>query len=222
MAILHVLHVFGGREGGGNGLGVVLDGDAVAPGERQRMAHQLGYSETVFVDDPVTGRVRIFTPAAELPFAGHPLVGTAWLLDRHGYQADVMRPPAGEVPARREGGLSFVAGRPEWAPRFRWHQLGSAGEVDALRAPENGLAAFWAWIDEGSCRVRARVFPHDLGIEEDEATGAAAVVLVAELGQPLEIRQGRGSVIHAAPRPGGLVEIGGRVEQVAVRRPPPR
>ena len=40
----------------------------------------LGFSETVYVDDPDTGQLRIFTPAAELPFAGHPLVGTAWLL----------------------------------------------------------------------------------------------------------------------------------------------
>jgi len=210
--ILHVLHVFGGPEGGGNALGVVLDGDAVAPGERQRMARELGYSETVFVDDPAAGRVQIFTPATELAFAGHPLVGTAWLLERHGYPADVMRPPAGEVPARREGGLCFVAGRPEWAPRFSWHQLGSPGEVDALSAPERGLEAFWAWADEAAGRVRARVFPRDLGIEEDEATGAAAVVLGAELGRPLEIHQGRGSLIRVSPRPDGLIEIGGRVE----------
>jgi len=211
VAILHVLHVFGGPEGGGNALGVVLDGRAVAPGQRQRMAHELGYSETVFVDDPAAGRVQIFTPGVELPFAGHPLVGAAWLLDRHGYPADVLRPPAGEVPARREDGLSFVAGRPEWAPGFSWHQLGSPGEVDALSAPQKGLEAFWAWTGEDSGRVRARVFPRDLGIEEDEATGSAAVLLGAELRRPLEIHQGRGSIIHVAPRPDGLVEIGGRV-----------
>ncbi len=213
--------MFGGPEGGGNALGVVLDGDAVAPGKRQRLAHELGYSETVFVDDPAAGRVQIFTPRAELPFAGHPLVGTAWLLARRGYPADVMRPPAGEAPARREGGLSFVTGRPEWAPRFSWHQLASPAEIDALGAPGQGLEAFWAWTDEGAGRVRARVFPRDLGIEEDEATGAAALVLGAELGRALEIEQGRGSVIRVTPRRNGLVEIGGRVEQGPSRRPPP-
>lgn len=213
--MVHLLHVFGGAGGGGNPLGVVLDGGAVAPGERQATARELGYSETVFVDDPAAGRVQIFTPGAELPFAGHPLVGTAWLLERHGYAADVMRPTAGEVPTRRERGLSFVAGRPEWAPRFRWHRLASAAEVDAVGTPEKGLEAFWAWEDEGSGRVRARVFPRDLGIEEDEATGAAAVVLGAELDRALEIHQGRGSVIHAAPRGDGLVEIGGRVSEEA-------
>jgi len=204
-----MLHVFGGPKGGGNALAVVLDGDAVAPDARQGMARELGYSETVFVDDPHTGHVQIFTPAAELPFAGHPLVGAAWLLERRGYPADVLRPPAGEVPARREHGLSFVSGRPEWAPRFTWQQLSSAAEVEALEPPESGLAAFWAW--DGLGTVRARVFPCDLGIEEDEATGSAAVLLGAELRRPLEIHQGRGSIIHVAPRPDGLVEIGGRV-----------
>jgi predicted PhzF superfamily epimerase YddE/YHI9 len=198
------LHVFGGESGGGNALAVALDGEPSDPVERQRVARELGLSETVFVDDAATGRVRIYTPAAELPFAGHPLVGTAWLLG-----VDVLRPPAGEVPARREGGLSFVTGRPEWAPEFSWHELGSAEEVEALEAPSSGLYAYWAWIEPGV--VRARVFPLDLGIEEDEATGAAAVVLASSLDRPLEIHQGVGSLIYAAPVEEGRVEIGGRV-----------
>ena len=201
--------MFGGEDGGGNALAVSLDGEPADTASRQRVAHELGLSETVFVDDAETGRVSIFTPAAELPFAGHPLVGTAWLLAQHGYPADVMRPPAGDVPARRDGDLSFVAGRPEWAPSFRWTELGSAAEVDALEPPAAGLDAYWAWTAPGV--VRARVFPLDLGIVEDEATGAAAVVLASELQQQIEIHQGASSVIYAAPRDDGLVEIGGRV-----------
>ena len=201
---MELLHVFGGESGGGNALAVALDGEPSDPDERQSVARELGLSETIFVDDAATGRVRIYTPAAELPFAGHPLVGTAWLLG-----VDVLRPPAGEVPARREGELSFVTGRPEWAPDFSWHELGSAEEVEALEPPSSGLDAYWAWMEPGV--VRARVFPLDLGIEEDEATGAAAVVLASSLGRPLEIHQGVGSLIYAAPVEGGRVEIGGRV-----------
>jgi PhzF family phenazine biosynthesis protein len=79
MAELHVLRVFAAPDGtGGNPLGVFLDGPAVPEGRRQAVAADLGFSETVFVDDPRSGGVRIFTPAAELPFAGHPLVGTSW------------------------------------------------------------------------------------------------------------------------------------------------
>ena len=50
----------------------------------------------------------------------------------------------------------------------------------------------WAWDDESAGRVRARFFPTDLGIAEDEATGAAAVLLGAALGRDLTIRQGVG------------------------------
>ena len=68
MAELHVLRVFAATDGsGGNPLGVFLDGPAVPEGRRQAVAADLGFSETVFVDDPRSGAVRIFTPAAELP-----------------------------------------------------------------------------------------------------------------------------------------------------------
>jgi len=105
----------------------------------------------------------------------------------------------------------LVAGRPEWAPPFRWFELGSPAEVEALEgAPEDhDLAGAYAWAGEGT--VRARVFPVSLGIDEDEATGAAALLLGALLERDLEIRQGRGSVIAVYPRQDGLVEIGGRV-----------
>ena len=202
--MVEILHVFGGESGGGNALAVALAGEPFDPVERQRVAHELGLSETVFVDDAASGRVRIYTPAAEIPFAGHPLVGTAWLLG-----ADVLRPPAGEVPARREGELAFITGRPEWAPDFSWHELASAEEVEELEPPSAGLDAYWAWLEPGV--VRARVFPCDLGIQEDEATGAAAVVLGSLLNRPLEIRQGSGSVIYVAPLEEGRVEVGGRV-----------
>jgi predicted PhzF superfamily epimerase YddE/YHI9 len=220
MPRLHVLKVFVGESGaGGNPLGVFLDGGEVPEEERQRVAADLGFSETVFVDDPERGEVRIFTPAAELPFAGHPLVGTAWLLEREGFEAPVLRPPAGEVPVRFEDDLNFISGRPEWAPGFEHVQLASAAEVEGLAGPPEGhdLIGVWAWEDEAAGRVRVRVFAPRVGVEEDEATGAHAVRLTALLGRRISIRQGRGSLILAEPRPDGSVEIGGRVEPVAVR-----
>jgi predicted PhzF superfamily epimerase YddE/YHI9 len=217
---LHVLRVFCGKNGtGGNPLGVVLEGDAVAEPERQALASRLGFSETVFVDDPAGGVVRIFTPGTELPFAGHPLVGTAWLLAREGCPPAALRPPAGEVPARHEGDSTYVSGRPEWAPAFELEQLSGPEEVDALEGPpgDQDLIEAWAWIDEGAGVLRARVFPPRFGIAEDEATGAAAVRLCAQLGRPLDIRQGRGSRIVARPGADGMVEIGGRVALDEVR-----
>ena len=215
MPELHVLRVFcSPRGGGGNPLGVFLDGDEVSAGERQRVAADLGFSETVFVDDAPAGALRIFTPAQELPFAGHPLVGTAWLLAREREPVAALRPPAGEVPVRAEGGTTFAAGRPEWAPRFEFVQVATPGEVDRLTGPpgDQGLVGVWAWLDEPAGRIRERVFAPGAGIAEDEATGAAAVLLGAQLARPLDIRQGHGSRITARPLANGMVEIGGRVE----------
>jgi predicted PhzF superfamily epimerase YddE/YHI9 len=217
---LHVLRVFCGDDGrGGNPLGVFLAGGEVPRDERQDVARRLGYSETVFVDDRASGEIAIFTPGAELAFAGHPTVGTAWLLAREGTPVEVLRPPAGEVPAHAEADSAGVAGRPEWAPPFEFAELGSAEEVEALDGPPGGrdLVAAWAWIDEDAGLVRSRVFPRRLGIAEDEATGAAAVRLCGALGRPLDIRQGRGSRIRARPLDHGMVEIGGRVVLDEVR-----
>ena len=213
MAQLTVLRVFCGEGGtGGNPLGVYLDGGSFAPETRQAEAKRLGYSETVFVDDLATGVLQIFTPAVELPFAGHPLAGTAWLLAQGGHRPSSLRPPAGEVPARVEGERAFVAGRPEWQPDYEWMELGSPEEVEALTGPppsEHDLACVYAPIDDHA--VRARVFPVALGIPEDEATGSAAVRLGALLGRPMRIHQGEGSVIDVAPLEEGYVEIGGLV-----------
>jgi predicted PhzF superfamily epimerase YddE/YHI9 len=220
MAMLHVLRVFTGDDGaGGNPLGVFLDGPAIEAERRQDVAADLGFPETVFVDDAQRGRVAVFTPAVELGFAGHPLVGTAWLLASEGRGVDTLRPPAGEVPARQENELSFIAGRPEWGPAFEHHKLDSPADVDALDGPPEGhdLVGCWAWEDESGGIVRCRVFPVSLGIDEDEATGSYAVRLAGALRRPLVIHQGQGSTLLARPLGDGFVEVGGRVALV-VRR----
>ena len=101
-----VLRVFTDGDEGGNPLGVVtdltgLDGDAM-----QAIATGLGFSETVFIDPD--HRVRIFTPAAELPFAGHPLVGAAWALGRAGPTSGRMVCGIGEIPFIVDGDRSRV------------------------------------------------------------------------------------------------------------------
>lgn len=219
MADLQILRVFVNEDGEwGNPLGVFLDGGEVPEGERQGIAAELGFSETVFVDDRRGGRVRIFTPLVELPFAGHPTVGVAWLLAREGSPVDALRVPAGEVGVRYEEDEAFVAARPEWAPPFAYRRLDSPAAVRALdagAARENTYA--WAWIDAAAGTIRARSFVPEAGIAEDEATGSAAIGLCAELARPLVIHQGHGSVMRCLPIGGGRVEVGGCARLVESR-----
>jgi trans-2,3-dihydro-3-hydroxyanthranilate isomerase len=78
--------VFTARRFGGNQLAVFTAAQGLSTAEMQSFAAEFGYSETTFVlppEDPAnTARVRIFTPQAELPFAGHPNVGTGYVLAR--------------------------------------------------------------------------------------------------------------------------------------------
>jgi PhzF family phenazine biosynthesis protein len=101
----------------GNAVAVVLDGSGLETEKMQRFAHWTNLSETTFVlppeDSTADYRVRIFTPVAELPFAGHPTLGTchAWL-ERHETAPDtvVQECAAGLVPVRRAAdGLAFAA-----------------------------------------------------------------------------------------------------------------
>jgi trans-2,3-dihydro-3-hydroxyanthranilate isomerase len=78
--------VFTERQFGGNPLAVVLDAQGLSTGQMQSIASEFNYSETTFVLPPKDAshstEVRIFTPRSEIPFAGHPNVGTAYVLAR--------------------------------------------------------------------------------------------------------------------------------------------
>jgi len=85
---IRIVDVFTDKPLTGNQLAVVLDGTDLSPRLMQRIAREMNFSETTFVLPPENpahaARVRIFTPGTELPFAGHPTIGTAWVLADEG------------------------------------------------------------------------------------------------------------------------------------------
>ncbi len=210
---VHVVRVFVDPSGAfGNPLGIV-DGTLVPAEERQRMAARLGYSETVFVDDPDAGVIQIFTPTREMSFAGHPTVGVAWWLHAQGRHVDVLRVPVGEVPVIRTNGITAVRANSSWGSTFDWRQLDTPAEVLAANPTSYsaGHTYLWAWEDEPQGRIRARVFAPAMGVPEDEATGSAATQLTARLGRSLHITQGVGSQLLTTNLSGGWTTVGGRV-----------
>lgn len=80
----HTLDVFTDRRFGGNPLAVVLEADGLSDIQMQAIAREFNLSETVFVQTSTrpahSAKMRIFTPRSEIPFAGHPTIGTAALL----------------------------------------------------------------------------------------------------------------------------------------------
>jgi trans-2,3-dihydro-3-hydroxyanthranilate isomerase len=129
----HTLDVFTPTRFGGNPLAVVLGADALDTAAMQAVAREFNLSETVFVLRPSnpahSARIRIFTPAMEVPFAGHPTVGTAILL------ADLKSPDLGSsrnaiIVLEEEIGLVRVGVRmsPKEAP---------FAEFDAPRLPDD-------------------------------------------------------------------------------------
>jgi predicted PhzF superfamily epimerase YddE/YHI9 len=223
-----VLRVFTDAGGNfGNPLGVV-DASVVDAADRQRVATELGYSETIFVDIPTSGAstatAHIFTPVAELPFAGHPTVGAGWWLRDRGTPVKTLQVPAGVIPIEHEshadGEFTVITARAEWAPDFSIYDMGSVDEVLAADPDDYGDDVehyLWAWIDQAQGTIRSRLFASHLGIPEDEATGAGAVRICEHLSRDLGITQGKGSQLRTQWRPDGWVKVAGRVVDDGVR-----
>ena len=113
----HVVDVFTDRPFGGNPLAVFPDARGIPESLFQAIAREFNLSETTFVlppeDEANHCKVRIFTPAAELPMAGHPTVGTAFVLVREG----ILDPSASGGVLRFEEGVGLVPVTVEPGPR---------------------------------------------------------------------------------------------------------
>ena len=179
----------------------------------------MGYSETIFIDLPESGastaHARIYTPATELPFAGHPTVGASWWLRDRGTPINTLQVPAGIVQVTYEDDLTAVSARSEWAPEFAIYDLESTDELlaaDPDDYPDDVEHYLWTWTDrEPPVRSGRGCSPANLGVPEDEATGAAAVRITDYLSRDLTIVQGKGSVIDTQWSPEGWVRVAGRV-----------
>lgn len=113
-----VYDVFSDVAFGGNQLAVIPDATNIPEADLQRIAREFNFSETTFVyppEDPTnTAKVRIYTPTMEIPFAGHPTVGTAIALRDEGYQGDmVLELGVGPIPCVFNGDhVAFTTSAP--------------------------------------------------------------------------------------------------------------
>lgn len=219
---VEVVRVFTDPDGRfGNPLGIV-DGRLVGESDRQRVAAELAYSETVYVDDAATGTLRIYSATGEMSFAGHPTVGAAAWLHNHGHPVDTLHVPAGAIPVTRSGDLYAVRADTTWGSSWEWHQLATPADVLAADPTtyDAGHTFLWSWQDEPAGIVRARAFAPAMNVEEDEATGSAVTQLTAQLRRDLLVIQGTGSHLHTTWQPPTHATVGGRVLPEAPRTLP--
>ena len=252
----YVVRVFTVGTEGGNPLGVIPDSTGLSDADMQHIATDLGFSETVFIRwrgeaDPA---LRIFTPVVELPFAGHPLVGTAWVLNHPGPGVATMSIEIGEVAIRMEDAATWVTipsiersvreldvgaaiaglgitGTRAWRvtvpSEYLVVELGSEAELVAARPDMEAVAAATdgLYLFHGHTPVRSRFFAPGLGVEEDPATGSAAVAY-CEVMRSLGAESGSSRVVQGLPDAlselllawdGPVIELGGGVVQDEVR-----
>ncbi|MGL4306622.1 MAG: PhzF family phenazine biosynthesis protein [Mycobacteriaceae bacterium] len=199
----------------GNQLGIV-DAADIPTSARQALAAELGYSETIFVDFPRDGsasaNASIFTPAVEIPFAGHPTVGLSWWLAQRGVPLQTLHVPAGLLRVSYDGELTTVQARSEWAAEFSVYELDSPEQVTNSTPAEysDDHSYIWAWQNREEGIIRSRMFAPFFGIVEDQATGSDAVRMTEYLSRSLVVIQGEGSYIHTTWHPNGWVDLGGR------------
>ncbi|MDH4270693.1 MAG: PhzF family phenazine biosynthesis protein [Candidatus Aminicenantes bacterium] len=138
-----IVDVFAEEKYAGNQLAVVRRGDRLASDDMQKIAREINFSETTFIIGDTRRRggfdVRIFTPAAELPFAGHPTLGTAYVI-----QQDLIREPVRKVVLNLKVGpipvsFSYRQGKPDvlWMRQIE-PQFGQTMDVRRV-APVLGL-----------------------------------------------------------------------------------
>ena len=147
---LHIVDVFAREPYAGNQLAVVTDAGDLSDEELQAVAAEMDYSETTFVTGPPEAGawpVRIFTPNAEIPFAGHPTLGTAWVIREHladGRPETVtLDLDVGEIPVTVETAdgretLWMTQREPEFGDR-----LDHAALADVLGLPATALDTDW-------------------------------------------------------------------------------
>jgi len=165
-----IADVFSERGFAGNQLAVLPRAEGLSERAMQAIAREFNFAETTFVlppkDPRYAARVRIFTPRAELPFAGHPIIGTAAVLarvgmiDMRGGKASiVLELGVGPVPVEIELGQEAVRARftIDTPPQIRSEKPVLAECAAALSLPAEALLeAFYAPVGPGFCFVRLK------------------------------------------------------------------
>lgn len=216
----HIVKVFVNEKGKyGNPHSIIFDESKNFDNKtRQTIAKKIGLSETVFINDKVSGNVSIFNPLEECPFAGSALLATAWLLNKvNKIPLNSLVSKSEKIMTWQENETAYIRIKKFVLPPWNLIQLENPIAVEKIKIADTtklNHTMFWSWLNKGKGIVRARTFAPDWGIFEDEANGSGSMKLVIKLGQKLEVHHGKGSVIFANLAVNDCVDAGGRAIEV--------
>ena len=152
-----IVNVFAETTFGGNPLAVFTAEQVLSDETMQALARQMNLSETVFVlpSSQADARLRIFTPAHELPFAGHPTLGAAAVLYRQRGLGEsfTLETNAGVIPIGHQNGLFTLQANPA---RERAAGLSIKDAAAMLQLPVAAIQAAPSWLDTGSEQLLIR------------------------------------------------------------------
>ncbi|WP_339918560.1 PhzF family phenazine biosynthesis protein [uncultured Flavobacterium sp.] len=123
----YIVDVFSDSKYAGNQLAVFLDAENIAEDQMQKIAAEINFAESTFITkmnpDEATAQIRIFTPVKEMQFAGHPIIGTSWVLMNKIFKTNPLNctvtVPIGPIPVYQSEGLVWLqAAQPEFFDIF--------------------------------------------------------------------------------------------------------
>lgn len=220
---VHVVRIFVNESNEfGSSVGIVIDeGYTLSSSRRLEITRQLGFSETVFVNQIALGDMSIYSKQGEIAFAS-PLLGAVWFVEQQGKRLSTITCQSKFIDVLHDKGLTWLR-LPDTSTLPPWdlHELPNPTEVDRLRQVDrssNEHTLFWAPMGQkmSTPQIRARTFAPGWGIPEEEANGSGSMLLAHRLGKSIDVLHGKGSHIQVITNDKGLV-IGGSVCQDADR-----
>ena len=206
----------------GSPVGIVLDEENhLSQKRRQEITEYVGFSETVFIDNLDNAEVSVYSHQGHIPFAGAPLLGTAWFIEsRLNKNIENITTMSKQTKVLHDEGLPWImidAKDEVILPNWKLEMLKSPEDVENIKPderPKDDHSVVWSWIDRTLrvAKVRARTFAPGWNITEEEANGSGSMLLAIKTGRSLLIHHGQGSIIRATSGTSGTA-IGGLVKE---------
>lgn len=222
---LFEVKVFCGEDGSfGDCHGIIIDERrAINPALRLKIAAELKYAETVFINDFYDADVSFFAQTKQIPFAGSAaLAAGAFIKELTGSEPKQLVSQNNAIPVKFESNNVWAEAELSILPAWNLKKYDTVEVIEQLdlansRAVEHTLV--WAWINESEGLIRARTFAPDWLLPEVEANGSGSMLLADKLKKEIMVIHGKSSKIEAKPLHNKKAKIGGFA---AARRRPNR